>query len=109
MKRFVTAGAVLAASLLLSLSPAQAQWSMSQRGKFLSDFIPACEGNPNVAAAQKPQCALFCNCLANEGEKLFSSAEFEEMDQAARAGRDHPKTQQFHAVVPACNRQSFSP
>lgn len=107
MRRIVTAGAALAAALLLSLAPVQAQWSMSQRGKFLSDCIPACEGNPNVAPSLKPQCGIFCNCLANEGEKAFSSAEFEEMDEAARAGRDSPKTQQFHALVPACNRQAF--
>jgi hypothetical protein len=99
---------LLAALLFAFVLPAQAQWTMSQRGKFLSDCIPACEGNPNVHVSKKPQCGMFCNCLANEGEKIFSSQDFEEMDEAARAGRDHPKTQQFHGVVPACNQQAFS-
>lgn len=107
MRQILTAGAALAASLFVALAPVQAQWSMGQRTKFLGDCIPACEGNPNVHASKKPQCGLFCNCLANEGEKVFSSADFEEMDEAARAGRDSPKTQQFHALVPMCNQQAF--
>jgi len=97
----------VAAVMLLGLVPAHAQWSMSQRGKFLAECVPSCERNPNLTPAQIPQCALFCNCLANEGEKLFSSADFSEMEEASRAGRDHPKTQQFYAVVPVCNRQTF--
>jgi len=96
-----------ALALLLAIAPAHAQWSMTQRGKFISDCIGGCENNANVAGPQKSQCGIFCNCLANEGEKQFSSAEFEEMDEAARAGREHPKTQGFHALVPACNRQAF--
>jgi len=107
MKRIVTAGAILAASLLLGLAPTQAQWSMTQRGKFLTDCIPACEGNANIPANLKGQCGTFCNCLANEGEKVTSSDDFTEMDEAARAGRDHPKTQLLFAAVPACNRQAF--
>ena len=107
MRQILTSGAALAAALLLSLAPAQAQWNMSQRGKFMSDCVPACERNPNVPANLKAQCGIFCNCLANEGEKTTSSADFEEMDEAARAGRDHPKTQQLHAAVPACNQQAF--
>lgn len=102
MRRFLLTTCLIAFAL-----PTQAQWTMSQRGKFLSDCIPACEGNANVPGPQKQQCGIFCNCLANEGEKIFSAQDFEEMDEAARANRDHPKTQQFHALVPACNRQAF--
>ena len=107
MRQILTSGMAVAVALLLCLAPAHAQWSMSQRGKFLADCIPACEANPNVHASKKPQCGMFCNWLANEGEKLFTSADFEEMDAAARANRDHPKTQQFHGLVPACNQQAF--
>jgi len=107
MRQISTACAALALVLLLGPAPAQAQWSMDQRTKFMGDCTPACEANPNVHASRKPQCALFCNCLANEGEKIFTSAEFEEMDEAARAGRDSPKTQRFHALVPACNKEAF--
>jgi hypothetical protein len=107
MRRIPTVAAAVAGLLFLGLGPAQAEWSMSQRGKFMGDCIPACEANPNVHASRKPQCGLFCNCLANEGEKIFSSAEFQEMDEAAQAGRDTPKTQRFHALVPACNREAF--
>ena len=107
MRRILISSMAFVAVALLSLAPAQAQWSMSQRGKFLSDCIPACEANPNVHVSKKPQCGMFCNCLANEGEKMFTSADFEEMDEAARANRDHPKTQQFHGLVPACNQQAF--
>lgn len=104
MKRLLLTTSLVAFAFVL---PAQAQWSMSQRGKFLNDCIPACENNPNVHVSKKPQCGMFCNCLANEGEKIFSSQDFEDMDEAARAGRDHPKTQQFHGLVPACNQQAF--
>jgi hypothetical protein len=97
-----------AAALFLVATTAHAQWSMTQRGKFITDCIGGCENNANVSPALKPQCGIFCNCLANEGEKLFTAAEFEEMDEAARAGREHPKAQGFHAVIPACNRQAFS-
>jgi hypothetical protein len=107
MRQILTSSVAVAVALLLALAPARAQWSMSQRGKFLSDCVPACEANPNVHASKKPQCAVFCNCLANEGEKMFTSADFQEMDDAARAGRDHPKTQQFYSLVPACNQQAF--
>ncbi|MBM3622997.1 MAG: hypothetical protein FJX20_20135 [Alphaproteobacteria bacterium] len=107
MRQILISGVALVATALLSLAPTQAQWSMSQRGKFLADCIPACEANPNVHASKKPQCGVFCNCVANEGEKMFTSADFEEMDEAARAGRDHPKIQQFNNLVPACNQQAF--
>jgi hypothetical protein len=107
MRHSLMAGAVLAASLFLALAPAQAQWTMTQRGKFMGDCTPACEANPNVHPSLKGQCAMFCNCLANEGEKIFSSQDFEEMDEAARNNRDHPKTQRFHTLVPACNQQAF--
>ncbi len=94
-------------ALLLGLAPAQAQWSMSQRSKFMNDCIPGCERNPQVPPNQKAQCAVFCNCIANESEKVISSAELEEMEQEARAGRVHPKTQQFGLLAPPCNRQAF--
>jgi hypothetical protein len=107
MKRIVTTGIALAASLLLGLAAAQAQWTMSQRTKFLADCIPACEGNANVAPALKGQCGLYCTCLANEGEKIFSSADFDEMDEAARTGQANAKTQRFQTLVPACNQRAF--
>ncbi len=108
MKHIVTSGIVLAASLLLSLAPAQAEWTMSQRTKFLGDCIPACEANPKVPPALKGQCGLYCTCLANDGEKIFSAADFDEMDEDARTGRANPKTQRFQALVPACNQRAFS-
>jgi hypothetical protein len=108
MKRIVTLSAALGASLFLSLAPANAQWSMSQRTKFLGDCIPSCEANPNVPPNVKGQCGMFCNCIANEGEKVTSSADFDEMDEAAKLGRDHPKTKQLYAAVPACNQRAFS-
>lgn len=107
MTRIVTTGAALVASLLLGLAPVQAQWTMNQRTKFLGDCIPACEANQNVPAQLKGQCGMFCTCLANEGEKIFSSDDFQEMDDDARLGRDNPKTQRFHTLVPACNQQAF--
>ncbi len=107
MRKILTAGAALAASLLLSLAPVQAQWSINQRTKFLGDCTPACEANPNVPGPKKGQCAMFCNCLANEGEKLFSSQDFDEMDENARTNRPDPRTQRFHGLVPACNQQAF--
>jgi hypothetical protein len=107
MRRIVATGAALAASLFLGLAPAQAEWTMSQRTKFLRDCIPSCESNTNVPANMKGQCGMFCTCIANEGEKVTSAADFDEMDEAARVGRDHPKTQQLYASVPACNQQAF--
>lgn len=107
MTRIVSTVAVLVASLLLSLAPAQAQWTMTQRTKFLGDCIPACEANQNVPLQLKGQCGTFCNCLANEGEKIFSADDFTEMDEAARTNQPNAKTQRFHTLVPACNQQAF--
>jgi hypothetical protein len=107
MTRIATTVAALVAALLLGLASAQAQWTMSQRTKFLGDCIPACEANQNVPGPMKGQCGMFCNCLANEGEKIFSADDFQEMDDDARAGRDNAKTQRFHGLVPACNQQAF--
>jgi len=96
-----------AATLLLSLAPAQAQWSMTQRSNFITQCIPGCERNPNVPDAQKAQCGVFCNCIANESEKVISSAELNEIDEYGRAGREHPKVGQFRILAPVCNRQAF--
>lgn len=96
-----------ATALFLAVAPAHAQWGMTQRGKFMSDCVSGCENNPNVVGPQKSQCGIFCNCLANEGEKVLTADEFEEVDGAARAGREHPKTQRFMTLIPACNRQAF--
>ncbi len=106
MRGGLAAGAVLAA-LLSGLAPAQAQWSMDQRSKFIHDCIPGCERNPNVPETQKSQCGVFCNCIANESEKVISSAELDEIEAEARAGREHPKIGQFRILAPVCNRQAF--
>ena len=107
MRRILTAGAALVVALVMSLAPAQAQWSISQRTKFINDCIPGCERNPNVPETQKGQCGVFCNCIASESEKVISSAELDEIEEAARAGREHPKIGQFRILAPVCNRQAF--
>jgi hypothetical protein len=107
MQRILAAGATLVVALVMSLAPAQAQWSISQRTKFISDCIPGCERNPRVPEVQKSQCGVFCNCIANESEKVISSAELDEIEEAARAGREHPKIGQFSILAPVCNRQAF--
>ena len=107
MRRILTAGAAFVVALVMSLAPVQAQWSISQRSKFINDCIPGCERNPNVPQTQKGQCGVFCNCIASESEKVISSAELDEIEAAARAGRDHPKIGQFRILAPVCNRQAF--
>jgi hypothetical protein len=107
MRQILTACAALAVALVMSLAPAQAQWSISQRSKFIGDCIPGCERNPNVPEAQKSQCGVFCNCIATESEKVISSAELDEIEVEARAGREHPKIGQFRILAPVCNRQAF--
>jgi hypothetical protein len=107
MRRILTASAALVVALVMSLAPAQAQWSISQRSKFITDCIPGCERNPNVPEAQKSQCGVFCNCIATESERVISSAELDEIEVEARAGREHPKIGQFRILAPVCNRRAF--
>ncbi len=90
MRRIGAGVAALVTALAMGVAPAQAQWSIAQRTKFIGDCIPGCERNPNIPEAQKRQCGVFCNCIANESEKVISSAELDEIEAAARAGRDHP-------------------
>lgn len=107
MRQILAAGAVLAASLLLCLAPAEAQWTMGQRSKFVADCIPGCERNPNVPDAQKAQCGVFCDCIATESERVITSAELQEMEVEAAAGRDHPSVAKFRTVAPVCNSKAF--
>lgn len=107
MRGILTASAALMVALVTSLAPAQAQWSITQRSKFIGDCIPGCERNPNVPDAQKAQCGVFCNCIASESEKVISSQELDEIESEARAGRQHPKIGQFSILAPVCNKQAF--
>ena len=107
MRRLLTVGIAIVVAALPNVASAQAPWSIDERTGFISQCIPGCERNPNVPAAERPQCGMFCNCMANESEKVLTSAELREIATAAGAGQEHDKVARLRSLAPICNRQVF--
>jgi hypothetical protein len=92
----------------LVVIPAAAQWSSKQRGDFTNDCLDACRKNPRVPEAQRPQCDDYCLCIVSEGQRLFSEAQFEQINNDFRAKKQTPEIKQFTELTPVCNRKAFA-
>jgi len=107
MRQLLKVFFALVVAALPSAARAQAPWSITERSNFIRGCIPACERNPNVPVAERPQCGVFCNCMANESEKVLSSDELKEIASAAGSGQQNDKIDRLRALGPICNQQVF--
>jgi len=107
--RKLIAASLLAASAAALSLPASAQWNAEQRTSFTNDCLAACRKNPRVPEAQRPQCDDYCICVLQEGQKLFSERQFDQINQDFVAKRQTAELKQFQELTPACNRKAFAP
>ena len=96
-----------AATLLLAIaSPASADWTKDQRSRFLGSCVEGCQSTPNLSDAGKAACPTACNCLADQGEKMMTPADYEEADKAAEQDKMTPKMEELSKHFPACAQQA---
>ncbi len=109
--RFGQLAIMLATTLALAVTaaPAGAQWSSKQRTEFINDCLASCRKNPRVSEAQRPQCDDYCVCVANEGEKLFNEAQYEQLNKDFIARRQTADVKRLQELAPVCNRRAFAP
>ncbi len=84
-----------------------ADWSAAQRTEFANDCVATCSTNPRVAASQRKNCPIFCECYLTDAQQQFPDYEALNRDIAA-AGNDSELKRKFGAIAPACNRRAFS-
>jgi hypothetical protein len=97
----------LAAALLLAIAcPASAEWTTDQRNRFLSSCVEGCQSTPDLSATGKAACPKACNCLADQGEKMMTPADFDEADKAAAEDKMTPKMEALAKYFPACAQQA---
>jgi hypothetical protein len=98
---------VLASTLLLAfVLPASAEWTKDQRTRFLGSCIEGCQSTPDLSAAGRAACPKACTCLADQGEKMMTPADFDEADKAAAEDKMTPKMEALAKHFPACARQA---
>jgi hypothetical protein len=97
----------LAAALLLVIAcPASAEWTKDQRGRFIASCVEGCQSTPDLSAAGKAACPKICNCLADQGEKMMTAADYDEADKAAEQDKMTPKMEALAGYFPACTQQA---
>ena len=85
------------------------EWPAGPKRAFTQECQASCRNNSNLTSdAQKAKCPDYCQCLIDEGERLFSAAEFLQMDEDARNKRETPLMRRFMRPVEDCNRRVFS-
>ena len=57
-------------------------------------------------AAGKAACPAACNCLADQGEKMMTPADYEEADKAAEQDKMTAEDGRLSKYFPACARQA---
>jgi hypothetical protein len=97
---------LLVALVLALAAPASAEWTKPQRARFTASCVEGCQSTPNLSDAGKAACPSACNCLADEGEKTMSPADYEEADKAAEQDKMTPKMEALSKHFPACARQA---
>ncbi|TMJ24735.1 MAG: hypothetical protein E6G95_17585 [Alphaproteobacteria bacterium] len=99
---------LFAAALLSAIAPpASAEWTKNQRVRFVGSCIEGCQATPNLSGPGKAACPTACNCLADQGEKTMTPADFEEADKAAAKDKMTPKMDELAKHFPACARQAL--
>ena len=71
------------------------------------DWHRSCK-NPRVPDAQKPRCTDYCNCVIDEGQKLFSENEYQQIERDFAARNETPRVKQFQGLSQPCNVRAFS-
>jgi hypothetical protein len=96
-----------AVALLLAIaSPASAEWTKDQRTRFIGSCVEGCQSTPNLPEAGKAACPAACNCLADQGEKMMTPADYDEADKAAAEDKMTAKMDALSKYFPACARQA---
>jgi hypothetical protein len=98
-------GALLLAALP---SPGAAQWTSKQRAEFNTDCLDACRKNPKVPEQFQPQCVDYCSCVIEEGEKVLTSADYDEIGRDFAARNITPKVKTLQNLSGVCNRKAFA-
>jgi len=93
---------------VVTVMPAEAQLSTKQRTDFINDCLSTCRKNPRVPEAQRAQCDVYCVCVANEADKLFNEAQYNQISSDFAAGKQTADIKRFQELPPACNRKAFS-
>jgi len=97
-----------AAALLLAIvSPVSAEWTKDQRSRFINSCVDGCQSTPDLSPAGKAACPKACNCLADQGEKMMTPADFDEADKAAAEEKMTPKMEALSKHFPTCARQAM--
>jgi hypothetical protein len=99
---------LLTAALLFAIaSPASAEWTKDQRTRFVGSCVEGCQSTPNMSDSGKAACSKACDCLANQGEKMMTPADYDEADKAAAADKTTPKMDELAKHFPACANQAL--
>lgn len=107
LRSSILAGTVFAA-LVAFAAPASAQWSDGLKREFFGSCNDACLKNPRVPDAQKPRCTDYCNCVIDEGQKLFSENEYQQVERDFAARNETARVKQFQGLSQPCNVRAFS-
>jgi len=95
------------AALLAAVSaPTSAEWTKAQRANFLDSCVEGCRSTPNLSAEGRVACPKACDCLADEGEKVMTPADFEEAEKASDQGKTTAKMAEVATHFPTCARQA---
>ena len=93
--------------LLAVVSPAAAEWTKDQRTRFVGSCVEGCQSTPNMSDSGKAACSKACTCLADQGEKMMTPADFDEADKAAAQDKTTPKMDALAKHFPACAKQAL--
>ena len=97
-----------AAVLLLAVvPPAAADWTKDQRTRFVASCVEGCQSTPNLSDPGKAACPKACTCLADQGEKTMTPADYDEADKAAADEKMTPKMEALGKYFPACAKQAL--
>jgi hypothetical protein len=102
MIRWVPAAALL---LLAVAPPAVADWTKDQRTRFVDSCVEGCQSTPNLSDKARAACPKACACLADQGEKMMTPADFDEADKAEE--KMTPKMEALAKYFPTCTKQSL--
>lgn len=104
-------GVLLVAVAFICTDPASSlatDWSSAARSTFINDCLDSCRKNPEVDASNKVKCSNFCQCAMKEGERLFTQAEYEQIEALSQAEKSSPAWEKYiKTAVPMCNQRAF--
>jgi hypothetical protein len=96
-----------AALLLAVVPPAAADWTKDQRTRFVASCVEGCQSTPNLSDSGKAACPRACACLADQGEKMMTPADYDEADKAAADNKMTAKMEALGKYFPACAKQAL--